>query len=148
MAMVSPDRYRVEQITVQRSLRRTPRPNLRVTWRGFWIADCASVYQVSCYVALATLTEEPEPAKPRAGGLHTDATPAGMHIAQPERPARQLALGHLSHALGWRRTCHELSPGTRKMPMPGLSPPRLWAARRIPSSPLCYERRSYATASA
>lgn len=56
-AMVSADR--VEQILVQRSLRRPPRPALRITWRGTWIADCGTVYEVSEHVDLASL----EPAK-------------------------------------------------------------------------------------
>jgi hypothetical protein len=57
-AMVSPDGYRVERILVQRSLRRPPRPYLRVSWRGYWIADCRTVAEVARYVDLATLTEE------------------------------------------------------------------------------------------
>jgi hypothetical protein len=40
-AMVGADGYRVEQILVQRSLRRPPRPALRITWRGRRIADAA-----------------------------------------------------------------------------------------------------------
>jgi hypothetical protein len=57
-AMVSPDGYRVELIEVQRSLSRPPRPRLRVTWRGFWIADCRSVPEVARYVDLATLADQ------------------------------------------------------------------------------------------
>jgi hypothetical protein len=57
-AMVNPDGYRVERILLQRSLRRPPRPYLRVARRGQWIADCASVTQVGRYVDLSTLTDE------------------------------------------------------------------------------------------
>jgi hypothetical protein len=57
-AMISPDGYRVEQIVVQRSLRRPPRPYLRVTWRGHWVADCRSVAEVARYVDVSTLSEE------------------------------------------------------------------------------------------
>jgi hypothetical protein len=57
-AMVTGDEYRVERILLQRSLRRPPRPHLRVTWRGQWIADCATPAQVARYVELASLTDE------------------------------------------------------------------------------------------
>jgi hypothetical protein len=53
--MVSADGYRIEAILVQRSLHQPPRQCLRVTWRGIWIADCATVYEVSEHVDLATL---------------------------------------------------------------------------------------------
>ena len=55
VAMVSPDGVKVEQILVQRSLRRPPRQMLRVTHRGRWIADCTSVFEVSEFVDLASL---------------------------------------------------------------------------------------------
>jgi hypothetical protein len=57
-AMVTPAGYRVERIVIQRSRRGPPRPYLRVTWRGNWIADCRTVAEVARYVNLATLTEE------------------------------------------------------------------------------------------
>jgi hypothetical protein len=57
-AMLTPDGYRVERGLLQRSLRRPPRPYLRVTWRGQWIADCASPAQVAAHVDLASLNEE------------------------------------------------------------------------------------------
>ena len=55
VAMVSPDGVKVEQILVQRSLRRRPRQMLQVTHRGRWIADCTSVFEVSEFVDLASL---------------------------------------------------------------------------------------------
>ena len=55
MLFVSADGFRVEQILVQRSLRRPPRPYLRVTWRGWFVADCATIFEVSKHVDLATL---------------------------------------------------------------------------------------------
>jgi hypothetical protein len=58
-AMVSPAGYRVEPILLQRSLRRTARPYLRVTWRGKWIADCRTVAEVTRYVDLAALATRP-----------------------------------------------------------------------------------------
>ena len=54
-AMVSADGFRVEQIVVQRSLRRPPRPALRITWRGYFVADCSTVLEVGQHVALETL---------------------------------------------------------------------------------------------
>jgi hypothetical protein len=53
--MVSAHGYRVEPILVQRSLRRPPQPALRITWRGYHIADCATVYEVGEHVDLASL---------------------------------------------------------------------------------------------
>jgi len=74
-AMVSPDGYRVERILVQRSLRRPPRPHLRVTWRGHWIADCRTAAEVARYVDLATLSDESPPAK-RRRAKHAQKRPA------------------------------------------------------------------------
>ena len=54
-AMVSADGYRVEQITVQRSLRRPPRQALRITWRGYYVADCTTVLEAAEHVDLASL---------------------------------------------------------------------------------------------
>jgi hypothetical protein len=54
-AMVSADGYRVEPILVQRSLRKPPRPALRITWRGYYVADCSTVHEVTEHVDLATL---------------------------------------------------------------------------------------------
>jgi hypothetical protein len=54
-AMVSADGYRIEPILAQRSLRRPPRPALRVTWRGYFLADCPTVAEVAALVGLATL---------------------------------------------------------------------------------------------
>ena len=51
-AMVSADGYRVEPILVQRSLRRPPRAALRITWRGYFMADCATVTEVAEHVDL------------------------------------------------------------------------------------------------
>ncbi len=54
-AMVSADGYRVEPILIQRSLRRPPRPALRITWRGYHVADCETVHEVSEHVDLEAL---------------------------------------------------------------------------------------------
>ena len=54
-AMVSADGFRVEPILVQRSLRRPPRPALRITFRKYHIADVETVYEVGEYLDLATL---------------------------------------------------------------------------------------------
>ena len=53
--MVAPGGYKVEQIVLQRDMRRPGRPFLRVTRLGYWIDDCASVAQVARYVDLAEL---------------------------------------------------------------------------------------------
>ena len=53
-AMVSADGYRVESILVQRSLRR-PRAALRITWRGYFVADCATAHEVGEHVDLTLL---------------------------------------------------------------------------------------------
>ena len=46
-ALVSPDGYRVEQVQVQKSLRRPPRTMLRVRKGSYLIRDCATVAEVS-----------------------------------------------------------------------------------------------------
>jgi hypothetical protein len=53
--MVAPGSYKVEQIVLQRDLRRPGRPYLRVTRGGYWIDDCASPAQVARYVDLTEL---------------------------------------------------------------------------------------------
>lgn len=57
-AMVSPSGHRVEQVLVQRSLSRPPRPMLRVEHGSYYLADCATVAEVARYVDLATLVPE------------------------------------------------------------------------------------------
>ncbi len=57
MAFVSQAGYRVEEVALRRALNRPARPALRVTWHGFFVADCASVEQVAQQVDLAELTE-------------------------------------------------------------------------------------------
>ena len=54
-AMVSADGYRVEPVLVQRSLRRPPRPALRITFRKYHIADVETAHEVIEYVDLASL---------------------------------------------------------------------------------------------
>lgn len=56
--MVSPDGYRVEQVTVQRQLGRPPRMMLRVRKGSYFVADCATVAEVAQYVDLDTLVPE------------------------------------------------------------------------------------------
>ena len=46
-AMVSPDGYRVEQIAVQRDLRRPPKVMLRVRRGSYLVADWATVAEVA-----------------------------------------------------------------------------------------------------
>jgi hypothetical protein len=53
--MVTAEGHRVEQILMQRSLRRPAVPYLRVTWRGYWIGDCTSPAEVAELVDLAHL---------------------------------------------------------------------------------------------
>ena len=54
--MVAPGGYRVEQIVLQRNLRRPGRAYLQVTRLGYWIDDCATVAEVARYIDLAELT--------------------------------------------------------------------------------------------
>jgi hypothetical protein len=82
-AMVSPGGYRVQRILVHRSLRRPPRPHLRVTWRGRWIADCRTAAEVARHVDLATLSDETAPAKRRRASALT----AGSLWRAPRRAA-------------------------------------------------------------
>ena len=57
-AMVSPDGHRVEQVLVQRSLSRPPRPYLRVRRGSYFVQDCATVEEVAQLVDLASLVPE------------------------------------------------------------------------------------------
>jgi hypothetical protein len=52
--MVSPDGHRVEQVMVQRSLSRPPKPYLRVRHGSYFVQDCATVEEVAQLVDLAT----------------------------------------------------------------------------------------------
>ena len=57
--MVGPDGILVEQVMVQRDLRRPPVPMLRVRHGSFYVADCRTVAEVAKLVDLAKL--EPQP---------------------------------------------------------------------------------------
>ena len=52
--MISPDGHRVEQVLVQRSLSRPPKPYLRVRRGTYFVADCATVEEVAQLVDLAS----------------------------------------------------------------------------------------------
>ena len=58
MVMVAPGGYRVEQILLQRDLRRPAVPYLRVTRLGYWIHDCRSVAEVATHIHLAELVPD------------------------------------------------------------------------------------------
>lgn len=57
LAMVTADGHRVEPVLLQRSLRRPPRPALRITFRGYFVADVHTVSEVAEYVDLASLED-------------------------------------------------------------------------------------------
>lgn len=57
-AMVSPDGYRVEQITVQKHLSWPPKTMLRVRRGTYLVADCRTVEEVARLVNLTTLVPE------------------------------------------------------------------------------------------
>ena len=90
--MVSQAGWRVERVTV------TPRPDLgpyevfRVSWKGYWQADCATTVDVARYVDLTTLV------------------PAGWaHVRSPEYLAK-------AARANTRRGPHELQPRTGRAP--------------------------------
>jgi len=56
--MVSPEGHRTEQVLVQRSLSRPPKPYLRVRLANYFIQDCSTVAEVAQLVDLATLVPE------------------------------------------------------------------------------------------
>lgn len=56
--MVSPDGYRVEQVTVQKHLSRPPKSMLRVRKGSYLVADCPTVADVARYLDLATLVPD------------------------------------------------------------------------------------------
>jgi hypothetical protein len=58
MAMVSAAGWRVERAVVAGEPGSLPRRVLRVSWRGYWQADCATTAEVAAYVDTATLVPE------------------------------------------------------------------------------------------
>jgi hypothetical protein len=54
MAMVSADGWRVERV-VRTTAEGDPVAVLRVSWKGYWQADCATSREVGEYVDLSTL---------------------------------------------------------------------------------------------
>ena len=54
MTMVSADGWRVERV-VRHVPGRGPAMRLRVSWRGYWQADCETSDQVAEYVDISTL---------------------------------------------------------------------------------------------
>ena len=54
MVMVSASGWRVEKVVRTLSEHR-PEVRLRVSWRGYWQADCATTDEVAEYVELSTL---------------------------------------------------------------------------------------------
>ncbi len=55
MVMVSQDGWRVERIMAPRVPDGMPERLLRVSWRGYWQADCVTTTEVARYVDLTTL---------------------------------------------------------------------------------------------
>lgn len=58
MAMVSAAGWRVERAVVAVVPGSLPQRVLRVSWRGYWQADCATTAEVAAYVDTATLVPE------------------------------------------------------------------------------------------
>lgn len=76
MAMVNQAGWRVEKVTLQPSPERPFVDRLRVSWRGYWQADCKSTEEVAQYVDIASLT--PEGWAP-AAQARADHRPNGPH---------------------------------------------------------------------
>jgi len=55
MVMVSQAGWRVEQVTVTRRPGEVPAEVFRVSWKGYWQADCATTADVARHVDLSTL---------------------------------------------------------------------------------------------
>jgi hypothetical protein len=56
--MINAAGWRVERAVVQHFLGSRPEKVLRVSWRGYWQADCATTAEVALHVDLATLVPE------------------------------------------------------------------------------------------
>jgi hypothetical protein len=56
--MINAAGWRVEPVTVHGSAGCPPDHKLRVTWRGYWQADCHNTAEVAEHVDLATLVPE------------------------------------------------------------------------------------------
>ena len=56
--MINAAGWRVERVTVSSVLGSRPEAMLRVSWRGYWQADCVTTDEVATHVELATLVPE------------------------------------------------------------------------------------------
>ena len=56
--MINAAGWRVEKVTVQRAPGTPADHVLRVSWRGYWQADCKTTAEVAGLVELATLVPE------------------------------------------------------------------------------------------
>ncbi len=58
VAMISAEGWRVESFAIRGVDGGPPQRALRVSWRGYWQADCSTTAQVAAYVDPATLVPE------------------------------------------------------------------------------------------
>ena len=58
VTMVNAAGWRVERVAAQQDPGAAPGPVLRVSWRGYWQADCLTTAEVARHVELATLVPE------------------------------------------------------------------------------------------
>ena len=92
MVMVNQAGWRVERATVICGPDGRPKQVLRVSWQGYWQADCATTGEVAAHVDLSTLVPTGW-AGDRASGHPSIAAapssrPAGLSQAPAARPAR------------------------------------------------------------
>lgn len=114
MAMVSADGWRVEKV-IRTLPGELPVARLRVSWRGYWQADCLTTEEVEAYVDLSTLV------------------PSSTHLYSRDDPrARPLTAREvLDAALAKAAAELERSP---EDPPPGEPPSRrLWAVPSVDS---------------
>jgi hypothetical protein len=84
MVMVSQAGWRVERVTVNPRPAGEPYEVFRVSWKGYWQADCATTVEVARYVDLTTLVP--------TGWAHVQSPEylAGVAKANARRGRRQL----------------------------------------------------------
>jgi hypothetical protein len=56
--MINQAGWRDERVIIQRGPDNPPNHVLRVSWRGYWQADCSTTEEVARHVELATLVPE------------------------------------------------------------------------------------------
>jgi hypothetical protein len=111
MVMVNADGWRVEKV-MRTSGDRVPVPGLRVSWHGYWQADCRTTAEVAEYVDLTTLVPEARHDNARANSK------APWRSASEQRDALDRATTQSHQLAKTRSTVDHSQPQLRVVPDP------------------------------